>query len=564
VAGTPKPALRAPADAGSARASWVSTVPILVPAIVIGVGGWLHRWMDEDAFINFRVVDQVFAGHGPVFNAGQRVEAFTSPLWLAVLVGGRAVCGTLMRIQWVALVAGLAFAVGAFTIGAYASRIRRARDEIVVPVGLLLVAVIPVMWDFASSGLEMSLVWLWLATCWFALVKSAVDPVVSGRARLLSTAVLGLGPVVRPELGLITVSLLAAWFAIVRPRRVVHDLAVALAIPVAYEVFRAGYYATVVPNTGLAKGSGSLHPRQGWNYLYDLLHTYVLWIPFLVTAVVIVVNLLESRDRPLRIATAAMLTGAVLDGGYIVATGGDYMHGRLLLPAVFAFALPASILLRPQALPTYGILCAGIIWAVVCAASMRYPSPKPTFGVSPIADWRLVLGKTMFPKQATALALTGLQVHRTYEAGTRGYLRVLDTAPRPGTHRDLLVVTMGSIGVPAYNAGRQVFVVDIGGLAEPIAARTSAISGRAAGHRKSVDPAWYDAEFGAEHGDSNVAAARRALSCQPVSGLLRAINAPLTPSRFLSNVWHSVSYTFLRVPSNPVTAVREFCPAKPP
>ena len=99
----------------------------------------------------------------------------------------------------------------------------------------------------------------------------------------------------------------------------------------------------------------------------------------------------------------------------------------------------------------------------------------------------------MFPKQATALALTGLQVHRTYEAGTRGY----DTVPRPGTHRDLLVVTMGSIGVSAYNAGRQVWIVDIGGLAEPLAARTSVISGRAAGHRKSVDLAWYDAEFGA-------------------------------------------------------------------
>jgi arabinofuranosyltransferase len=63
--------------------------------------------MDEDAFINFRVVDQVFAGHGPVFNAGQRVEAFTSPLWLAVLVAGRAVFGNFMRIQWVAFIAGL-------------------------------------------------------------------------------------------------------------------------------------------------------------------------------------------------------------------------------------------------------------------------------------------------------------------------------------------------------------------------------------------------------------------------------------------------------------------------
>jgi arabinofuranosyltransferase len=119
--------------------------------------------MDEDAFINFRVVDQVFAGHGPVFNAGQRVEAFTSPLWLAVLVAGRAVFGNFMRIQWVAFIAGLTCALAAFTIGACASRIGRRRNEIVLAIGLLFVAVIPVMWDFASSGLEMSLVWLWLA-----------------------------------------------------------------------------------------------------------------------------------------------------------------------------------------------------------------------------------------------------------------------------------------------------------------------------------------------------------------------------------------------------------------
>jgi hypothetical protein len=89
---------------------------------------------------------------------------------------------------------------------------------------------------------------------------------------------------------------------------------------------------------------------KGWNYLHDLLHTYVLWIPLLIIAVVIVMKLRESGDRPLRIATAAMLTGAVLDAGYIVATGGDYMHGRLLLPALFALAFPASVVLRPHVL----------------------------------------------------------------------------------------------------------------------------------------------------------------------------------------------------------------------
>jgi arabinofuranosyltransferase len=547
----------------TATTRWV-VLPILVPAVVIGVGGWLHRWMDEDAFINFRIVDQVFAGHGPVFNAGQRVEAFTSPLWLGVLVAGRATLGSFMRIEWVALLAGLIFAVAAFVIGACAARIGRRRDEIVVPIGLLIVAAVPVMWDFASSGLEMSLVWLWLATCWFALVRAANHPELNGRTRVLSSAVLGLGAVIRPELGFMTVSFLVAWFAIARPRRVAYDLAVALAVPVAYEIFRMGYYAMVVPNTGLAKDSGRLYVRQGWNYLYDLLHTYLLWMPLVLIAIVIGLKLRESRDRSLRIVTGAMLTAAGLDTAYIVATGGDYMHGRLLLPALFAVALPASLVLRPHALRTYGILGAGIVWVVACAGWMRYPPPPKIFAVPEIADWRRMMGGALFPTQKQTYVLTGRQARRLYDGGARGYLRLLDTVPRPGKHKGLLVATMGSIGLAGYDAGRQVWIVDIGGLAEPLAARASAIEGRPAGHRKDTDPAWYDAEFGTDPGDSKVMAARHALSCEPLSGLLTAIGSPLTPSRFASNVWHSLSYTFLHVPSNPVTAERELCGTERP
>src|SRR5579863_3101904 len=88
------------------------SAPAWIPAVVIAVGGWSHRWMDEDAFINFRIVDQIFAGNGPVFNAGERVEAATSPLWLFVLVAGRAVFGAFVSIEWIALIAGLGAAVG--------------------------------------------------------------------------------------------------------------------------------------------------------------------------------------------------------------------------------------------------------------------------------------------------------------------------------------------------------------------------------------------------------------------------------------------------------------------
>ena len=80
------------------------------------------------------------------------------------------------------------------------------------------------------------------------------------------------------------------------------------------------------------------------------------------------------------------------------------------------------------------------------------------------------------------------------------------------------MLTLGSIGVPAYDAGRRVWVVDIGGLAEPLAARTAPVPGRPAGHRKQVDDAWYDAPDSAiatTNGPKD-AAAQRALSCGPI------------------------------------------------
>ena len=59
---------------------------VLTTPVVAYIGaGWAHRWITDDGFIYLRVVQQIRAGNGPVFNDGQRVEAFTGPLWLAVL-----------------------------------------------------------------------------------------------------------------------------------------------------------------------------------------------------------------------------------------------------------------------------------------------------------------------------------------------------------------------------------------------------------------------------------------------------------------------------------------------
>ena len=81
------------------------------------MAGFLNRWNSDDAFINFRVVDQILAGNGPVFNAGERVEAATSTLWLALLTFGALLPGD---IEWFAVLAGLAGTVAGVALAGMA------------------------------------------------------------------------------------------------------------------------------------------------------------------------------------------------------------------------------------------------------------------------------------------------------------------------------------------------------------------------------------------------------------------------------------------------------------
>src|SRR5919201_6464144 len=101
---TPRPSLTRVLRIDRRRTA--TLVAVMVPMIVILIMGWQHRWIADDGFINFRYVDQIRHGNGPVFNAGERVEAFTSPLWLALLVGLDLVLP--LRLEWIAVVSGLA------------------------------------------------------------------------------------------------------------------------------------------------------------------------------------------------------------------------------------------------------------------------------------------------------------------------------------------------------------------------------------------------------------------------------------------------------------------------
>jgi arabinofuranosyltransferase len=238
-----------PRGAAGARGRWVLPA---AAAVVLAIGAWNYRWMSDDAFITLRVVKQLVAGHGPVFNVGERVEASTSPLWTFVLAVFDVL--TPIRLEWIAVLLGIALTIAGFVCIMVGSSLLfggRSRADMLVPAGALVLAVYAPMWKFASSGLETGLSFLWLGACLVVLARATRgnEPIP-----VWGLVVLGLGPLVRPDFLLYSLAFvaLAAVFEAGNGRRV-RAVAVAFALPVAYQLFRMGYYGSVVPNTALAK-----------------------------------------------------------------------------------------------------------------------------------------------------------------------------------------------------------------------------------------------------------------------------------------------------------------------
>ncbi len=106
-----------PSAARVSRRNAASTAMTVGVLVAFGVMAWHRRWLSDDGFIDLRVVQNILRGNGPVFNRGERVEAFTNPLWVALLT---AACLPLRRLvvedlllTWASVLLGLVATLGA-------------------------------------------------------------------------------------------------------------------------------------------------------------------------------------------------------------------------------------------------------------------------------------------------------------------------------------------------------------------------------------------------------------------------------------------------------------------
>ncbi len=448
---------------------WVS---VIVVAALFGWGAWERRWIADDGLIVLRTVRNLLAGNGPVFNAGERVEANTSTIWTYLIYLGAWVGGP-VRMEYVALFLALALSVLGVvfamlgTARLYAPSLR-GRRALMLPAGVLVYIAVPPARDFATSGLENGLVLAYLGLLWWMMVcwsqalrapgtgRSAVpvfrggpptirrQPVAPPPANIRGSFdaalafVAGLSVLIRPELALVGGLALVMMMVAARDwrRRGLIVLAGGL-LPVGYEIFRMGYYGLLFPGTALAKDASGAKWSPGFVYLANFNNPYLLWAPAILLAGLAAV-VMVTRGRPWGIrhsvapgygwlarvvqspqaVVAFMLVSGLLQALYWIRQGGDFMHGRVLLTPLFCLLVPVAVI--PLVLPDGTRMARGAGYLFVGATSVLWLS---------IAGWSLwAANSSGMGSDATRVTYSGIVDERRFYAQATGNAHPLTAA----------------------------------------------------------------------------------------------------------------------------------------
>lgn len=561
----------------------------VIPVFVV-VLAWTRRWMSDDGFIYLRVVRNVLAGNGPVYNAGERMETATDPVWVGLVSIAKLVVSP-VSLEYVTVFLGLVFMAAALIIAQITGFVmwRRHDQAVLVPFGLIVVAGVAAYWDFTTGGLDTALVLLWLSAS-FGLVALMGTRGLSGWALWAAAVVLGLGFLIRPDLVPYAVALTGTALWIGRGSGWRHSatfLAVAGALPGIYMIFRMGYFGAVIPAPAIAKGASRSDWGTGLIFVVEMIATYKLIVPM--AALLVAGWWFLERDqgwlynRPLQVLTAAMYGAAVVQVLFIVRLGGGFMHARLLLPALFVLVLPLAVIpwRRSFAMAPWAVV---VVWALVSAVGFRaapfagYIADERAFYVRmsevdhpvtlsdhPVQWWAMAgLEHGLIPG-TPSMPLLALPVDGESLNFADG--PVFSAIPViPGAR---VYSPQASIGMYAFTAPLDLHVVDRFGLADPIASRLTLETPGRPGHSKVLPLEWVVARFAGEPVDlpyldsERILAAKHALTCKPIAELIAAKTEPLTLSRFWENLIGAPSRTLLRIPPDPVEAVQQHCATAP-
>jgi len=301
-------------------------VPSLIEWAFLAIGLFLvirYLWILDDSFIYFRYVDNhIFLDRGLVFNEGEFVEGYSSPLWLMLLIVLRQSHLDFWSIT--AVIACVGFCVFWYACVVINNRFCSEDSGVSLNFPLIFLSTAYGVTSYFSSGSESPLVQL--AAALVGLYSLFPQ---SRRAQIA----LGFLPLVRNEFVVpLFVLVILTWVLV---RRVPWTLiGSSLVCGLSWAIFRIAYYAEFFPTPFYLKDKVAI--AQGFYYLKNCFEPYGFhWILFVALAATLVLRKRGETNLHLR-TRCLMIVVAASSLPYVIKMGGDMMHYRLL---AFPFCL---------------------------------------------------------------------------------------------------------------------------------------------------------------------------------------------------------------------------------
>ena len=360
---------------GRDSVSWLGV--LLAAPLLVAHAALYARFTVDDSFISFRFARNWAEGLGPVYQAGDRVEGYSSFLWVALLaLASRIGLSIEVASKALGLLSGLTILMA--TSGLVAAMRPDRRPALLAP---LLLAATPIFaaWTFAGMDAPLFAAVL-VVSAWRFAIELRDPPRIPASALGFALLVLA-----RPEGALFAVIALAS-----RSSDRVRWGALFLSLAGIYWLVRWAYFGDFFPNTFYAKTSLSVGRFVGG--LVSLIDFLSNMGPLLVLAVATSFATARWRDPVERFALLSMV--AFL--GYVAAVGGDVLHLRFYVHILPLWMIAASVglcafldALAPARSGTarWVALAAALVWATLAHhEDARALHPSDQFGAAYVVD----------------------------------------------------------------------------------------------------------------------------------------------------------------------------------
>jgi arabinofuranosyltransferase len=432
-------------------------------------------WMSDDGLINIRTALNFSVGNEPVFNIGERVQGYTSPLWFWT----QALVGRLFGDFIVtSIILNLIFASLAFFVLGYRS---------VSPLRLVSVTVLIILSstliDFSTSGLENSLGTVLIVLLFSEIASTSRVPL---RTALLASFLV----LTRLDYVLLLVPFIPQALQYLRRTKDTLVIFCFLFPLTLWFLFSFIYYGQFLPNTFQAKLNIAI-PRtdlvfSGLRYIIVSVEADPV-IPLIFAGALIVTLRAKNSSSKLSIASSLIFLT------YVVWIGGDFMAGRFLTAPISIWLVVLSTSTSAQESagfvpPTstseqrfcYALVVAALLFGFrpMVADRPTYDSPERfNFEVNGIADeaafYRSKGSSLIGLIREASDDLVDFSTDQSY-VRLAGLVQLQDRwfkyqAPEAGLPRNVLS-TCGLLGNLGVSSGPATHIIDTCGLVDPFLA----------------------------------------------------------------------------------------------